>query len=132
MSTISKSVRRGTKFPPAAYQFLFNALRHTQEHLGRTRRAEAESDEAHISGPELLDGVRDYALQQYGLLTQAVFRAWGIHATEDIGRMVFDLVERGEMRKTDRDSPTDFLDAFDFDDAFDRDYVVDTRAAFRR
>lgn len=132
MSITSKSVRRGLKFHPQAYQFVFSALRYTQEHLGRARERDPENEESHISGRELLAGVRELALQQYGLLTITVFHHWGIQSTEDVGRIVFDLIERGEMRKTDRDSLSDFYDVYDFDEVFDRDYQVDTASVFRR
>lgn len=132
MSITSKSVRRGLKYHPQAYQFMFSALRHTQEKLGKARQQNQETEESHISGQELLAGVRDLALQQFGLLTQTVFRYWGIQETADFGRMVFELIERGEMRKTDRDSLSDFFDVYEFEDVFDLNYQVDTRAAFRR
>jgi uncharacterized repeat protein (TIGR04138 family) len=131
MSITSKSVRRGSKFHPQAYQFVFSALRHTQEQLGKVRRREPESEEAHISGPELLQGVRDLAIQQFGLLTLTVFHTWGVHNTEDFGRIVFDLIDRGEMRKTDRDSLSDFYEVYDFEEVFDRDYQFNAEAAFR-
>ncbi len=131
-SMTSKSLRRGLKYHPQAYQFMFAALRHTQERLGKTRHQDPETEESHITGQELLIGVRDLAVQQFGLLTQAVFRFWGIRSTADFGHMVFELIERGEMRKTDRDSLSDFFDVYDFEDVFDRNYQFDTKIAFRR
>jgi uncharacterized repeat protein (TIGR04138 family) len=91
-----------------------------------------EEEDAHITGQELLEGVRQLARDQFGLMAITVLRRWGVTCTEDIGRMVFELVERGEMRKTDRDSLDDFVGVYDFRDAFDRDYKVDTRGVFGR
>ena len=60
-----------------------------------------------------------------------MFRHWGITSTEDFGRIVWDLIEGGEMRRTDRDQLSDFSSVYDFEETFDRDYQIDTSAAFR-
>ena len=115
-----------------AYEFLFEALRFTQETLNRGMLSEGgDEDSAHITGAELLDGIRRLALERYGLLTQTVFRHWGIEKTEDFGRIVFDLIEKGEMRKTERDQLCDFVDVYDFKKAFDDDYEIDVTEAFK-
>jgi uncharacterized repeat protein (TIGR04138 family) len=125
------------KFHPNAYKFVFAALRYSQEHLGRSsdeqvvdQSSEIEADESHITGQELLDGVRKLALRQFGLMTQTVFRQWGIRDTGDFGRIVFEMIERGQMTKTDRDQLSDFLDIYEFEEVFDRDYVIETQRAF--
>lgn len=119
------------KYHPNAYLFVFAALQLMQERLSRKPHFDAEDEEqAHISGQELLEGVRELACEQFGLLTKMVFRQWGVTATEDFGRMVFELVDRGEMRKTDRDSIDDFVDVYDFDQVFDQEYVLKTDQAF--
>jgi uncharacterized repeat protein (TIGR04138 family) len=84
--------------------------------------------EAHVTGLELLQGVREYALQQYGRLARIVLAHWGVRRTDDIGRIVFELVDRGEMRKTDRDTISDFIEVFDFATVFERDYEINVRA----
>jgi uncharacterized repeat protein (TIGR04138 family) len=76
--------------------------------------------------------MRELALEQFGLLARVVLRQWGIESTDDVGRMVFELIERGEMRKTPRDRLSDFFDVYDFDEVFDRLYRIDTRHAFRQ
>ena len=91
----------------------------------------AEEESAHISGKELLEGVRLLAQEKYGLLAQTVFRSWGVESTGDFGRIVFELVERGEMRKTERDQLADFVDVYDFHEAFDQNYTIDVRNAFK-
>lgn len=114
-----------------AYRFVFEGLQYTQEKLRRPRPKDPDDEEAHITGQELLQGIRELALKRFGLLARTVFAQWGVQSTADFGRIVFELVERGEMRKTDRDSLDDFLDVYDFEDAFDRRYRIETRAAFR-
>lgn len=131
MTTTSKTITARKRYHSQAYQFVFAALRHTQQQLGRAVAHDPETEEAHISGRELLGGVRELALEQFGLMTQTVFRQWGIESTDDFGRIVFELIERGEMRKTDRDRLSDFFDVYEFEDVFDRRYPIDTRRAFR-
>lgn len=124
------------KHPRHAYGFLFEALHFTQKRLGRDGSGEpTDADEsAHISGQELLDGVREYAREQFGPMAMTVFRSWGIGSTNDIGHMVYELIDRGEMRKTDRDDLRDFYDYYEFDDAFsnDLDDDLDLSHAFRK
>ena len=110
-----------------AYKFVFSALRFTQEHLGRDGATE---ETGHISGRELLDGVRVLGLQHFGMLAISVFHGWGIHSTDDFGRIVFELIERGEMRKTAHDQLTDFFGVYEFEKVFRDDYTLDTSAVF--
>lgn len=132
MSLTSRPPVPRLRFHTDAYRFVFEALQHTQERLKRPAAREPDDEAAHITGQELVRGIRDLALKRYGLLTQAVFGHWGIRNTSDFGRIVFELVERGEMRKTDRDRPSDFVDVYRFDEALDRDYVIDVRQVFRK
>jgi uncharacterized repeat protein (TIGR04138 family) len=130
MSTTSRAIERDVRYHPNAYQFVYQALRFTQQCLNRAVSPGREKEEAHISGTELLDGIRAFALDQFGLMTRTVFRCWGIRSTDDFGQIVFELVERGEMSKTDRDQLSDFFDVYDFADVFDRDYRVEVKKAF--
>ena len=98
--------------------------------LERLPGQEQELEEAHISGAELLEGIRQFAKTQFGGMAKTVFNQWGLTATEDFGRIVFELVERGDMRKTENDQIDDFVDIYDFEDAFHRDYQIDTSKAF--
>ena len=130
MSTIQKAPPAQLRYHPNGYLFMSAALHRTQQRLGRTQ-AHGENDErAHISGQELLEGIREFALERFGLMSRAVFSSWGIHATDDFGRMVFELIERGEMRKTDGDQLADFFDVYDFDEALERQYEIDVSGAF--
>ena len=130
-SVSTKLASPRTRYHRNAYQFVFAALRHAQQQLNRASARGGEEDGAHISGQELLAGVRALATEQFGLLTVTVFHSWGIRSTEDFGRIVFELIERGEMRKTDRDHIDDFVAVYDFDEVFNRRYVIDTRKVFR-
>lgn len=128
MKTVRKSARTRT-YHPNAYQFVFAALRHAQENLGRDRN---DHNTGHVSGRELLEGVRELAREHFGLMTIPVFSDWGVRGTEDFGKIVFELIEAGEMRKTDNDHLEDFVDVYDFRKAFDEEYEIDTTRAFSR
>lgn len=131
MALTSKSRPSRLKYHPDAYRFVFEALQYSQEHLKRVAR-DADDESAHISGPELLEGVRQLGLKKFGLLAKTVFGYWGVRSTDDFGRIVFELIDHGEMRKTDRDQLTDFFDVYQFDQALVRDYQIDTGVAFKR
>ena len=132
MSTL-KTESTSLKYHTDAYRFVDSALRFTQKRLNRQSSGNDELDDegAHISGPELLDGVRELALQEFGLMTIPVFRHWGVRSTDDFGRIVFDFIERGAMRKTEQDQVTDFFAVYDFEEVFDRDFRIDLSEAFR-
>ena len=132
MSTL-KTESTGLKYHTDAYRFVDSALRFTQKRLNRQSNGNDELDDesAHISGPELLDGVRELALQEFGLMTIPVFRHWGVRSTDDFGRIVFDFIERGAMRKAEQDQVTDFFAVYDFEEVFDRDFRIDLSEAFR-
>lgn len=72
----------------------------------------------HVSGQELCEGIRKYAIDQFGPLARTVLEHWGIDATVDFGQIVFALVSIGLMRKTDEDSLEDFKAVYEFKDAF--------------
>jgi uncharacterized repeat protein (TIGR04138 family) len=130
MSTTQKSPPPRLRYHPKAYEFLFAALRQSQRNLGRAPSHGSHDERSHITGPELLGGIREFALEQFGLMARTVFHCWSIHTTEDFGRMVFDRIERGEMSKTDSDQLADFTDVFDFEEALDRQYHIDVSHAF--
>src|SRR5262245_7623844 len=108
---IAEIVRRDPRYAYEAYEFVFSALEHTQKMLGRENPVATGSEvgpQHHVTGPELLEGARDLALAQFGLMARTVFRVWGINRTDDFGEIVFNLVESNLMSKTDQDSRDTF------------------------
>jgi uncharacterized repeat protein (TIGR04138 family) len=97
-----------------AYVFLRDALDYTTKQQKKVKGTTVR----HVSGPELLEGVRQYALKEFGPMVMTVFGYWGLRASEDIGHMVFNLIGAGIFGKTDEDSIEDFKDVYDFADAF--------------
>jgi uncharacterized repeat protein (TIGR04138 family) len=128
--TISSKRAPRLRYHPQAYRFVSAALPYAQKILNRSFTANRDDESAHITGPELLEGIRYFALENFGLMTLCVFHRWGIHGTDDFGRIVFELIDRGELRKTDRDQLSDFYSVYDFEDAFDRDYRINTNVPF--
>lgn len=130
MSTTQKTTSSRLRYHPNAKDFLFAALRRSQELLGRSRASSAEDEQTHITGRELLEGIRVLGLEQFGLMARTVFHCWSIHTTDDFGRMVFDLIEQEKMSKTESDQLSDFSDVFDFEEALDNQYRIDVSRAF--
>ena len=118
------------RYDEEAYVFVVEALHFTQQRLSRPRPQKPDDETAHISGQELLTGLREYASKTFGMLAGTVLRNWGIRATDDVGRIVFELIDRGEMRKTDRDRQSDFAHLYDFREAFVEDYVIEIPKSF--
>jgi uncharacterized repeat protein (TIGR04138 family) len=104
---------RNPRFHGKAYLFLLSALHSVMNALKEPR---------HISGRELAQGVRELALERYGPMARMVLQHWGIHTTEDLGDIVFTLVDVGVLIKQSGDTRADFADVFDFEDVFERNY----------
>ena len=104
---------RGGQYHERAYLFVLATIEFLQNRL-EVRR--------HVSGPELAWACRDFAQQQFGLLAQGVLTHWGITRTEDIGRIVFTLVEVGLLVTQPGDTESDFEGVFQFADAFGDSY----------
>jgi uncharacterized repeat protein (TIGR04138 family) len=97
-----------------AYIFLRDALDYTTKQQKKLRGTTVR----HVAGPELLEGVRLYALKEFGPMVITVFESWGIRRCEDIGHMVFNLIDAGVFGKTAEDSMDDFKAVYDFQEAF--------------
>ena len=97
---------RGSRFAREAYVFVVAALGETVRGLPAERLADAER--RHLSGRELTDGVIRVAREEFGALAPMVFREWGVRSTEDIGAIVFELVDAGQLSARPEDTPADF------------------------
>lgn len=130
---IAQLLQQDKRYRLEAYIFVFEALNYAQSVLGmgggggkpaRDRgademEAEAEAaapeEEQHLTGGQLCEAIRLYALEQYGYMAKTVFASWGVHSTSDFGEIVFNLIGIEQMRKTPQDRKEDFDDVFDFD-----------------
>jgi uncharacterized repeat protein (TIGR04138 family) len=101
------------------YIFLRDALDFTTKQQKKIKGVSIR----HVTGPELLDGVRQYALKEFGPMVMTVFDNWGIRSCEDVGHMVFNLIGAGVFGKTEEDSIEDFKHVYDFEEAFVRPFA---------
>jgi uncharacterized repeat protein (TIGR04138 family) len=112
-TTLLDLAQKHGRYRPNAYKFVMDAVQFTVNRLTEKR---------HVTGPELLRGIRDLALQAFGPMAKTVFEQWGIRSTEDFGTIVFQLVDAGLLGKTDADKPSDFARGYDFNEAFVRNF----------
>ncbi|MHC5001699.1 MAG: Minf_1886 family protein [Planctomycetota bacterium] len=115
--------RQAGPYPIEAFNFVREGLHYTAQHTHENVDELPEVDR-HISGQQLCLGLRDYAIEQYGLLAPTVLSHWHIRRTEDFGRIVFAMIDAGLMTKTDEDSLDDFRGVFDFGEAFNDDDLI--------
>lgn len=107
-----------TKYPMDAFIFVQRGLDHTVKRVHGESKPSAEPISRHVSGQQLCQGLREYALEQYGLLARTVLARWRIVNSEDFGHIVFALVDAGLMQKTAEDSIEDFTGVYEFSEAF--------------
>ncbi len=115
LQKIEKLMSGNHQYKFEAYSFVMAALHYTVTKLKKPR---------HITGAELLKGIREYTLEQFGPLSRTVLNYWGVHETIDFGRIVFALVDAGILRKQQEDKLDDFQGVYDFKKAFDQAYRI--------
>ena len=111
---------RDGRYSPEAFTFLFESLEQAVRLAGKEG---AQGSERHVTGQELLAGLREHAAESFGPLAAHVWRAWGIRVSIDWGRIVFLLVDEGLLRRKESDTLADFEPGFDFDSAFVESYT---------
>ncbi|MDK2857479.1 MAG: hypothetical protein PWQ29_1137 [Verrucomicrobiota bacterium] len=105
---------RDPRYAAEAYAFVRSGLDYTVRCLEKPR---------HVSGQELLAGIREFALAEFGPMAKTVLNSWGITRTEDFGEIVFNMVEIGLLGRTDKDSREDFANGYDFEEAFRKPFL---------
>lgn len=133
---ILQLLRDDPRYKIDAYQFVRDGLSYAQEvlELGVAQPTDlsaaelAEEDqprvEQHLTGQQLCEAIRLFALEQYGLMAKTVLASWGIRSTSDFGEIVYNLIEIGLMKKSQHDQRSDFDDVYDFDVAFEREFRI--------
>lgn len=106
------------RYDRLAYHFIRQGLDFTVKALQAKEPARAKQS-LHVAGPELLAGLRDFALDQYGPLARTVLEAWGVRCCADFGEIVFNLIEYDVFSKTEADRREDFSEIYTFDEAFE-------------
>jgi uncharacterized repeat protein (TIGR04138 family) len=111
--------QRESRYEEGAYLFVLAALEYSQAQL-QVRR--------HITGRELAFACRDLAIDRYGIMARMVLERWGVVSTEDIGAVVFTLVDLGFLASQPSDSRDQFNDVYDFYEAFELRYPWNGKA----
>ena len=120
-------LKRDKRFDPHAFFFLKEALDFTLKRIAESNGGQAR----HVSGPELLAGYRDYALEQFGPMASTLMSEWSIRKCQDVGDMVFHLIEEQVFGKQDSDKQEDFSEVFDFQAALITPFLPKTKIAVR-
>ncbi|MCL2347112.1 MAG: hypothetical protein FWC50_02505 [Planctomycetaceae bacterium] len=144
----AKLLEMDRRYKPEAYAFVFESLDYAQNRLKMGKKCaneplapapefvdlddsvapeEAEEEGRHITGQDLAEAARLYALEMYGFMARVVLSNLGIRSTGDIGEIVYNMIKIGRMRKTQHDRREDFEEVYDFSIAFDKDYQIGLR-----
>jgi uncharacterized repeat protein (TIGR04138 family) len=132
---IAQLLEEDRRYPLEAYIFVFEALHFAQNVLGMGTESPSEpldpepgeqdpGPQHHVTGQELCEAIRQFALEQYGYMAKVVLNNWGLHTTGDFGEIVFNLIRIGRMRKTPHDRREDFNDVYDFETAFRQQFKI--------
>lgn len=135
MQAMRELLEEDVRFKLEAYQFIREALQFAQENIDLiTGPVAAVSEESksvapadrplpkHVTGQQLCEACRLYAIDQYGYLAKIVLADWGLHSTSDFGELVYNLIRIEQMRKSESDRREDFDEVYSFDDAFEPNF----------
>ncbi|MCR9294055.1 MAG: hypothetical protein NXI32_15120 [bacterium] len=114
---IVELLQQDQRYHIEAYQFVREALAYAQEIMKMPTAG--EKGEHHISGQQLCEAIRQYALEQFGFMAKTVLNSWGVYSTADFGEIVYNLIRIKHMKKSDADRREDFDNVYDFANAFD-------------
>jgi uncharacterized repeat protein (TIGR04138 family) len=135
---LARLLAKDRRYKLEAYALVSEAMEYAHNVLGMGSEQPSEPDEGHLdqpkaepsaerhlTGQQLCEAVRQYALEQYGYLAKTVLNSWGIYSTSDIGNIVYNLIEIGQMRKTQQDRREDFDGVFDFDEGLTQSFRIE-------
>ena len=114
---IIELLQQDVRYHIEAYQFVREALAYAQETLKMP--AQGAEGEHHITGQQLCEAIRQYAVEQYGYMALTVLNNWGVHRTGDFGEIVYNLIRIKHMKKSESDRREDFEDVYEFATAFE-------------
>lgn len=127
-AVVASIARDDKRYHISAYRFVRESLDYTLKTLKRTSPA----SQRHVSGPELLEGIKQYTLKEFGPMSKLVLNEWGINCCEDFGQIVFNLVQHGVLGKSDSDRLEDFSEIFTFDEAFVKPFLPEKEGQVKR
>jgi uncharacterized repeat protein (TIGR04138 family) len=121
---LEKILEKDPRYHRDAYHFIREALDFTQHSVSKENHGQVR----HVSGQELLVGIREFALQQFGPMAKTVLNEWGIQKSDDFGELVFNMIENGLLAKNQKDSRDHFRNGYDFTDAFTKPFWPKSKA----
>ena len=124
VEALNQILQEDPRYSAEAYHFLRESLDFTTKLLHKPKGGTSR----HVSGKELLEGIRRYALQEYGAMSKTVLNTWGIFRCEDFWYITSNLIKKSILGCTPEDSMHDFEDGYDFEDAFRTPFVPDKAA----
>jgi len=123
---IHQAVQKDPRYHPHAYEFVRDALHAAVKHF------RSGQDDQHVTGQEVLEGVRIHALEEYGPMAFTILGEWGLRSGEDVGKVVYNLIETGYFGRNEGDSLEDFSGGFSFEEALSKPYEPRTANQPRR
>lgn len=121
---LEKILEKDPRYHRDAYHFIREALDYTQQSISKENRGQVR----HVTGQELLSGIREFALQQFGPMAKMVLNEWGVNQCGDFGELVFNMIDHGLLAKNARDTRTHFQNGYDFTEAFCQPFWPANRA----
>ena len=118
-SAVAQIIHEDPRYSPEAYAFVREALNFTTRPLKKSPSEKLR----HVTAAKLLHGIRQYALREYGAMALTVLNSWGVRKCQDFGQIVFNLVNKEFIRKTEEDSIRDFDNGYDFECAFRKPFT---------
>ena len=128
-------VKTDPRYKLDAYIFVRDGLSYAQEILidevqgdeevsdVAAEEGEAEPDR-HLSGQQLCQALRLYAIDQFGYMAKTVLNSWGLQSTSDFGEVVYNMIEKELMKKSKTDRREDFDNVFDFEEALQQQFNI--------
>lgn len=117
-----KMLLEDPRYKPEAYQMVREALGYAQTVLGLGKKKKGK--ESHLTGQQLCEAIRAYAIEQYGMMAKLVLNSWGVRSTSDFGEIVYNLIRIEDMKKSPTDRREDFDEVYDFEQAFQHDFRI--------
>ncbi len=113
---LEKILEKDKRYKLDAYLFLFEGLEYARRKFKKPK---------HVTGRELLEGIKELAMKRFGRMAKVVFEDWGVKTTDDFGEIVFNLIDSQLLLKTEEDKKEDFHNVYDFEEVFVKGYEIE-------
>lgn len=136
--TLYQILKKDSRYPLEAYLFVRESLAYASDCLELDYYESVASSECcnrherHLTGQQLCEAIRQYALKQFGYMAKIVLKNWGIHNTRCFGDIVYNMIQGGIMKKSEYDQRCHFDDVYQFEDVFQNQFEFCDSLAHRR